>query len=415
MKDYVEAVADDTLSKIVLLAKKEMLSFYIDCGFSVTRPSPISHGKETWYELELDLARQRRDRDGCPCYVVDAFASDSADCAGNPAAVVVLDDDDDDDDRHSDRERDAVWMQRVAMEFNLSETAFLVRRPTMCDNELAYTIRYFTPTTEVPLCGHATLASAAVIFDTVFVRSRTETTIVFTTIDNVELRANLSVSLAPTPASNPSQPKKRSYRITMEFPSMPAVPIVEDRTWVEQMLQASLNVTPDAVLFAGLSGTGDVLVELPQESFLSIPHHGLNLDAVRSCDKYARGVIVCCRNRPPETSSTGGAGGGGSICSSSGSIASADDEIRPAPAAKSATADFLSRFFGPKAGIDEDPVTGSAHCVLAPYFAEKLDKDRTVGMQTSSRGGIVECCLVENQSVQLTGTSIITMTGTLWL
>jgi Phenazine biosynthesis-like protein len=176
-------------------------------------------------------------------------------------------------------------------------------------------------------------------------------------------------------------------------------------------------VNPDAVLFAGLSGTGDVLVELTQESFLSIPHHGLNLDAVRSCDRYSRGVIVCCLNRPSEaTSSTGGGTmtGGGSSCSSGGSIGSVDDETRP-PAAKPATADFLSRFFGPKAGIDEDPVTGSAHCVLAPYFAERLDKDRTVGMQTSARGGIVECCLVENHSVQLTGTSIITMTGTLWL
>jgi predicted PhzF superfamily epimerase YddE/YHI9/GNAT superfamily N-acetyltransferase len=412
LKDYLALVVDESISKIVLLAKKELLSFYVDCGFSVTRPSPISHGSDTWYELELDLASQRNVREGNPCYVVDAFAADG-DCAGNPAAVVVLDGD-----------RDSRWMQRVALEFNLSETAFLVRHSLVVDeensidssdNELAYTIRYFTPTTEVPLCGHATLASAAVVFDTVFVRRRAETTLVFRTVEDVELRANLSITASPTQVANPSQPRKRSYRITMEFPAKPPVR-VDDRSWVERMLQESLQVHPQSVLYAGLSEIGDVLVELTPECFLSIPHDGLNLDALRSCDKYSRGVIICCTNKPAEVTGGCSNGGGGS----------ASDETADPPSApisssglaapnRSHLADFLSRFFGPKAGIDEDPVTGSAHCVLAPYFASKLDKDALVGMQTSLRGGVVECSIVENGVVQLTGTSVITMNGTLWL
>jgi predicted PhzF superfamily epimerase YddE/YHI9/ribosomal protein S18 acetylase RimI-like enzyme len=425
LKDYLAFVAADAaaetgLFKIVLLAKKELLSYYVDCGFAVTRPSPISHGKDTWYELELDLASQRAAPVDVPpgYYVVDAFASADGECAGNPAAVVVLEED-----------RDSRWMQRVALEFNLSETAFikpLASAPPSSDDSnsvddgeaIAFSIRYFTPTVEVPLCGHATLASAAIVFETVFVRNRAETTVVFRTVDGVELRTNLSVGTATAastanPAAHPSSHSRKrrpSYRIAMEFPTRPAV-AVEDRAWVEDMLRESLQVPPQSVKFAGLSAIGDVLVELTTESFLSIPHQKLNLGAIRSCDHYSRGVIVCCVNRPHEAvgrATTSGDNFGededGGPNSSSGVAPGRPDR-----------ADFLSRFFGPKAGIDEDPVTGSAHCVLAPYFGEKLDKDVLVGRQTSVRGGIVECCLLDNRTVQLTGTAVITMNGTLWL
>lgn len=443
MKDYLSFVAADGaetgLSKIVLLAKKGLLSFYVDCGFTVTRASPISHGKDTWYELELDLVNGWEGRSLPPSYyVVDAFATPDGECAGNPAAVVLLDED-----------RDSRWMQRVALEFNLSETAFLIPQPSSPpppsssfnsdgdggEEVFTYSIRYFTPTTEVPLCGHATLASAAVVFETVFVRNRADATVVFRTIDQVELRANLSAAVASSVTNNaaannaaaavtasaassssPHHPRKKrpsSYRIAMEFPAKPPVP-VEDRDWVETMLQQSLQVPPQSVQYAGLSTIGDVLVELTTESFLSIPQQGWNLDVMRSCDHYSRGVIVCCANRTNEAmggatnSSDGGSGGeeesDGPVSSSSGVVP-----------VRSGNADFLSRFFGPKAGIDEDPVTGSAHCVLAPYFRERLDKDRLVGRQTSPRGGVVECCLVDNRTVQLTGTAVITMNGTLWL
>ena len=381
MKDYVASVVDDTLTKIVLLAKKHMLSFYVDCGFAVKRPSPISHGQDVWYELELDLRNQNKSPDGVPCYVVDAFAGDEM--AGNPAAVVVLEED-----------RDSLWMQRVALEFNLSETAFLWPRDSSSEDELHYSIRYFTPTTEVPLCGHATLASAAILFDTVYCKHRADATIVFTTTEGIELRANMAggVAAAPPSASLTTTSRKSGQRITMKFPTKPAVEI-PNRTWVEEMMQSALHIPPDAILFAGLSEIGDVLVELTPEAFLAVPYDGLNYDAMLRYDGYTRGIILCCLDTSKDDGS--------------------DDESY-ASSTKHTTPDFLSRFFGPKAGIDEDPVTGSAHCVLAPFFGTKLGREKVIGLQTSRRRGLVECCLDDN-SVQLTGTAITTMSGTLWL
>jgi hypothetical protein len=155
-------------------------------------------------------------------------------------------------------------------------------------------------------------------------------------------------------------------------------------------------VPPESILFAGLSEIGDVLVELTTDTFLSIPHEGLNFDAMLYCDGYSRGVIICCVSKQPKEED------------------GSDNDDDSHSAAPTLSPDFLSRFFGPKAGINEDPVTGSAHCVLAPYFCSKLKRDKVVGMQTSRRCGVVEC-VVEGDTVQLTGTAVTTMTGTLWL
>jgi Phenazine biosynthesis-like protein len=179
---------------------------------------------------------------------------------------------------------------------------------------------------------------------------------------------------------------------------MPAV-VLEDRTWVEQMLQSSLNVSPEAILFAGVSEIGDVLVELTTESFLAVPYEGLNFDAMLHCDGYSRGVIICCVARQPHEDIPEDAESGRAVV------------IQTPP---KVAADFFSRFFAPKAGVNEDPVTGSAHCVLAPYFCSKLEKIKVVGKQTSRRCGVVEC-LLEDTTVQLTGTVVTSVTGTLWL
>ena len=98
------------------------------------------------------------------------------------------------------------------------------------------------------------------------------------------------------------------------------------------------------------------------------------------------------------------------------SNSSSRDETEPLPPPP-IKVDFLSRFFAPKAGIDEDPVTGSAHCALAPYFCAKLGRTKVVGKQMSRRGGIVECEMVEEDAscVKLTGTAVTTMSGTLWI
>jgi predicted PhzF superfamily epimerase YddE/YHI9 len=81
---------------------------------------------------------------------------------------------------------------------------------------------------------------------------------------------------------------------------------------------------------------------------------------------------------------------------------------------KVVAADFLSRFFAPKTGIDEDPVTGSAHCTLAPYWSTKLGKERVVGHQTSSRGGVVECVMAQGECVDLTGIAVTAVSGKLY-
>jgi predicted PhzF superfamily epimerase YddE/YHI9/ribosomal protein S18 acetylase RimI-like enzyme len=398
LRDYVEAIremnsgADKPVERIVLMAKADLLLFYIDAGFSCTGPSAIVHGREQWYDMELDL---QSGSPGLPCYAVDAFAVPDKAGSGNPAAVVLM-------ETASGTKEEAVWMQRTASSFNLSETAFVW--PVRGDaeggaeeddfedgdgsedrqkRELHYRIRYFTPSIEVPLCGHATLASASVIFQT-----RHSTCEVVFEAPRDTLRAALASSSG------------RQSRVKMTFPAKPAAELLEhaDLLAVKNMLFAALNVDTSSILYAGLSDIGDVLIELTYESFVQIGYEGLNYAALLEWDGYTRGVIVCCENQRNDDRDGGGGG--------DGATSEVPDRV-----------DFLSRFFGPKAGIDEDPVTGSAHCVLAPYFAEKLGgKAQLTGMQTSARGGLIECSLAEDgATVELTGSAITAMSGTLWL
>jgi len=385
LKGYVERVEeknDGGIEKMVLLAKKELLTFYVDCGFSVVRPSAIEHGADQWYDLELVLDTTGL-KGGSLYYIVDAFADPETPGTGNPAAIVVLDNRVDlNDDLHHK------WMQLVAKEFNLSETAFLLpvmdepEEPTeQKEAELHYHIRYYTPKVEVPLCGHATLASAAILYQTVQPKNKTEPTVVFQARQDV-----LKASLA---SSNP-----RSSRITVEFPAMPAIEVVsaEDQLAIRSMLSAAFSIAATSVLFLGLSEIGDLLVEVTHESFQNVGYDGIAYNSLLDWAGYSRGVIICCVT--PQTEEKEGQ--------------DAED------CAAVVSIDFLSRFFAPKAGINEDPVTGSAHCVLAPYFVHKLGKEKVVGKQDSERGGIVEC-VVENDCVKLTGTAVTVMRGTLLL
>ena len=221
---------------------------------------------------------------------------------GNPAAVCIV-----------DTYPEASQMQRLAAEMNLSETAFL--KPTGGDYEL----RWFTPTVEVDLCGHATLASAHYLWSEMGVERDRE--ICFQT------RSGILGAV------------KRGPWIEMDFPSQPALEVQP----ADGLLQA-LGVEP---LFVGKSEV-DWLVEVATAEKV----RSLRPDIHRMAEVSERGVIVT-------------------------SISDSDDH------------DFVSRFFAPAVGVNEDPVTGSAHCCLGPFWAERLQKTELIGFQASPRGGVV--------------------------
>ena len=235
-----------------------------------------------------------------PLFHVDAFTD--LPFAGNPAAVCLL----------SEYPSDA-WLQRVAREMNLSETAFLV--PTGAD----FHLRWFTPQVEVDLCGHATLASAHILWEQGLATA--EQAIRFHTRSGI-LQATRDGGL-----------------IELDFPSTPPQVVTAPAG-----LSAALGIVP---MYVGRSRF-DHLLQVDSERTV----RAVQPDFARLRQVATRGVIVTSR---------------------------ADD----------ARFDFVSRFFAPAAGIDEDPVTGSAHCCLGPFWESELGKQDLVGFQASDRGGIV--------------------------
>lgn len=238
---------------------------------------------------------------GVPLYIVDAFTA--APFAGNPAAVCLL-----------ATSRPAAWMQQVAREMQLSETAFLVPA------EAGFDLRWFTPVVEVSLCGHATLASAHVLWETG--RLAPDVPARFHT------RSGLLTAV-----------RRDDGWIELDFPARPPVP-----TDPPAGLLAALGVDP---LYVGRN-QDDYLIVVPDEATV----RGLAPDVARLRQLPARGVIVSAPAAPPY--------------------------------------DFVSRFFAPAVGIAEDPVTGSAHCCLAPYWAERLGRNPLRAYQASPRGGTLE-------------------------
>jgi PhzF family phenazine biosynthesis protein len=259
-----------------------------------------------------------------PLYLVDAFTDRPF--AGNPAGVCVL-----------DGPRDPAWMQAAAMEMNQAETAFVRHRP---DGD--WDLRWFTPTVEVELCGHATLASAHALWDTG--RVAATNAIRFHTQSDI---------LTCT---------KRGTRIEMDFPAEPATPV---RAPAEEAF--ALGATPT---FVGRNRM-DMLVVLGSADEV----HTLAPDMNQVAAIKARGVIVTARSDRPEF-------------------------------------DFVSRFFAPATGVPEDPVTGSAHCCLGPYWRDVLGKDDLVGRQVSRRGGTVHV-RVAGDRVILGGSAVLVVEGTL--
>jgi len=260
-----------------------------------------------------------------PIYQVDAFSERPF--AGNPAGVCLL-----------EKPADEAWMQSVAMEMNLSETAFVVRRE---DGD--FDLRWFTPAVEVALCGHATLATSHVLWETGSL-SPEETALYHT-------------------QSGLLQARQVDGLIELDFPATPP----EDCKTPDGLLEA---LGLESSIYVGRSRF-DYLVEVESEDIVK----SLAPDFAKLRSLGVRGVMVTAR--------------------------SDDSQF-----------DFVSRFFAPGAGVDEDPVTGSAHCALAPYWAAKLGKITLSAYQASSRGGNIKCTLA-GERVKLAGRAITVLSGEL--
>jgi PhzF family phenazine biosynthesis protein len=260
-----------------------------------------------------------------PIIQVDAFTDRPF--AGNPAAVCIL-----------AQPRPDAWMQAVANEMNLAETAFLVREAD------GYRLRWFTPAVEVDLCGHATLASAHVLWD--------EGYLPLTETARFHTRSGLLTA------------RRAGDRIELDFPAEPVAPV--DVT-VAETVASALGAVPR---FVGRNRM-DLLAELPTAADV----RALAPDRGRLLALGGRGVIVTAASDVPGH-------------------------------------DFVSRFFAPRVGIDEDPVTGSAHCCLSPYWSGKLGRNELTGYQASARGGTVRV-RVSGERVVLGGQAVTTLRGEL--
>ena len=253
---------------------------------------------------------------------VDAFTNEPF--TGNPAAVCLL-----------PTSADATWMQRVAREMNLSETAFLVRR-----SNGEFDLRWFTPAVEVDLCGHATLASAYVLWEEGHLPA-----------DAPAVFHTRSGRLSAT---------RRADWIEMDFPAEPAEPVP-----APPGLADALGAEP---AWIGRNRF-DYLIEVDAQAAVE----RLAPDFARLKKFETRGIIVTAR---------------------------ADAE----------GVDFVSRFFAPGTGVDEDPVTGSAHCCLGPFWQQRLGRDAFTARQVSERGGLVKV-VVRDDRVLLLGQAVTVLRG----
>ncbi len=254
---------------------------------------------------------------------VDAFTDKPF--AGNPAAVCVL----------SER-RDDHWLQDVAREMNLSETAFLWKR------EDGFDLRWFTPAMEVDLCGHATVASAHVLWEDDHLPQ------------GVQARFHTRSGLLTA--------DRLGEWLELDFPAK-----AEEPAETPAGLREALGVVPK---YVGRNQF-DYLVELDSEAAL----RGLKPNFTQLGTLPVRGVIVTSRSDSPQF-------------------------------------DFVSRFFAPAAGINEDPVTGSAHCCLGPFWSNRLKKKEMLAYQASARGGVIRV-RVNGDRVHLGGQAVTVLRGEL--
>lgn len=245
--------------------------------------------------------------------------------AGNPAAVCII-----------DEPRDDAWMRNVAKEMNLSETAFLYKQKD------GFNLRWFTPTVEVDLCGHGTLASAHVLWEAGYLKPDQQA--------RFYTRSGLLTA------------KRMGDWIELDFPAEP-----EEKAAAPPQLASALGVAPK---YVGRNRF-DYLVEVDSEETV----WNLKPDFALLGEFPARGIIVT------------------SLAASQGY-------------------DFISRFFAPRAGVNEDPVTGSAHCCLVPFWSKRLHKNELAAYQASARGGILRLRL-NGERVYISGQAVTVLRGEL--
>ena len=256
-----------------------------------------------------------------PMYQVDAFTGEIF--KGNPAAICIL-----------ENWIDEKLMQNIAMENNLSETAFCIVKEDICE------LRWFTPEVEIDLCGHATLATAYVIFE---ILNYPSNKIKFATKSGI-----LEV-------------EKDKQNIIMEFPSRVGI-----RTQITDQLIKGLGKEPKEVY-----ESRDLMVVYDNEE--DIKNLNPNMEELKLIDTF--GIIVTSRGKE---------------------------------------FDFVSRYFAPLCGVSEDPVTGSAHCTLVPYWSKIMGKKKLNAQQLSQRGGILKCEDLRDK-VKISGKAKLFFKGEIYL
>jgi len=261
---------------------------------------------------------------GLTIYQVDAFTDRPF--AGNPAAVCLL-----------PAPKDDGWMQHLAQEMNLSETAFLLWQKD------GFNLRWFTPSVEVDLCGHATLASAHILWQEEYLKPGEQA--------RFYTRSGLLTA-----------DRKDGEWIELDFPAK-----LEEQTDAPHHLIEALGVS---ARYIG-KNVFDYIVEVDSEEVV----RDMKPDMTLLARVPVRGVIVTSRASSPGY-------------------------------------DFVSRFFAPQVGVNEDPVTGSAHCCLAPYWSKRLNKEEMMAYQASARGGVLRV-RVSDDRVKLGGQAVTVMRGDL--
>ena len=260
---------------------------------------------------------------GLRLFKVDSFTDKAF--AGNPAGVCIL-----------TEPRDDAWMQNVAREMNLSETAFLRKE------EDGFSLRWFTPAAEVELCGHATLATAHILWETG----------ILSPAESARFHTLSGLLTA----------ERKGDWIELNFPATPDQPAS-----APSRLEEALGLTPK---YVGKSKF-DYLFEVDAEDIV----RNLTPDFSLLRAMQVRGAIVTSRATSPGY-------------------------------------DFVSRFFAPGIGVDEDPVTGSTHCCLGPFWSKRLGKNELTGYQASKRGGTVRVRVV-GERVYLSGQAVTILRGEL--
>ncbi len=269
-----------------------------------------------------------------PAYIVDAFTDKAF--GGNPAAVCIL------QEAKTDQ-----WLQQVAAEFNLSETAFLQQ-----EKANHWRLRWFTPTCEIKLCGHATLASAQVLLN--------ELKLPYSTIIFSTLSGDLQASIHDGKSDHGLQ---TSAQIKLDFPRIFCSKI--------EQVPVAINALGLHQLAAYQAGE-DIILELANEA--EVLSYRPDFAAISNINE-ARGIIITAKSANRER-------------------------------------DFVSRFFAPNSGINEDPVTGSAHCSLADLWRKKLGKNKLRAEQLSTRRGILDL-VVRDTRVELIGSCVTVLKGEL--